>query len=48
VLNEKRLARRAGLCDVQDRLGQSDQDLGTLVSDVRALLRLRDTVWIDE
>jgi hypothetical protein len=48
VLNEKRLAERAGLIDIQDRLGRSDQDLGTLVSDVRALLRLRDTVWIDE
>ena len=48
VLNEKRLARRAGLGGVQDRLGQSDQDLRTLVSDVRALLRLRDAVWIDE
>ena len=47
VLNEKRLAERAGLGDVQDRLGQSDQDLGPLVRDVRALLRLTDTVWTD-
>jgi hypothetical protein len=48
VLNEKRLTERARLNDIQDRLGRSDQDLGTLVSDVRALLRLSDTVWIDE
>jgi hypothetical protein len=47
VLNEKRLAERAGLGDIQDRLGRSDHDLGTLVSDVRALLRLKDAVWID-
>ena len=47
VLNEKRLAERARLGDIQDRLGQSDQDLGPLVRDVRALLRLTDTVWTD-
>ena len=45
ALNEKRLAKRAGLDGVQDRLGRSDQDLRTLVSDVRALLRLSDAVW---
>jgi hypothetical protein len=48
VLNEKRLAERAGLGGVQDRLGQPERDLGTVVSDVRAFLALRDTVWIDE
>ena len=48
VLNEKRLVERAGLANVQDRLGQPDRDLGTLVSDVRARLSLRDDVWIDE
>ena len=47
VLNEKRLASRAGLDGVQDQLGQSDQDLRTLVSDVGAFLHLRDAVWID-
>jgi hypothetical protein len=48
VLNEKRLAERAGLGGVQDRLGQPEQGLGTLVSDVRASLALRDAVWTDE
>jgi hypothetical protein len=48
VLNEKRLAERAGLGGVQDRLGQRERDLGTLVCDVRASLGLRDDVWIDE
>jgi hypothetical protein len=48
VLNEKRLAERAGLGGVQDRLGQSQRDLGTLVSDVRACLGVRDDVWMDE
>jgi hypothetical protein len=48
VLNEKRLAERAGLGRVQDRLGQRERDLGTLVCDVRASLGLRDDVWIDE
>jgi hypothetical protein len=48
VLNEKRLVERAGLGGVQDLLGQPDQHLGTLVSDVRACLNLRDAVWIDE
>jgi hypothetical protein len=48
VLNEKRLVDRAGLGGVQDRLGQSDRGLGTLVSDVRARLGLRDAVWADE
>jgi len=47
VLNEKRLAERAGLASVQDRLGRPDRDLGTLVSDVRACLSVRDNVWID-
>ena len=45
VLNEKRLAKRAGLDSVQDRLGQPAPDLGTLVSDVRTRLELTDTVW---
>ena len=48
VLNEKRLVDRAGLGDVEDRLGQPERDLGILVSDVRACLGLRDTVWADE
>ncbi|MBO0732070.1 MAG: hypothetical protein J2P57_22610 [Acidimicrobiaceae bacterium] len=47
VLNEKRLAIRAGLGSVQDRLGQPEPHLPTLVSDVRALLSIRDAVWID-
>ena len=47
VLNEKRLVRRAGLDDIQDRLAQPEQDLRALVSDVRACLRLRDAVWTD-
>jgi len=48
VLNEKRLIERAGLGGVQGLLGQPDQHLGTLVSDVRANLNLRDAVWIDQ
>jgi len=48
VLNEKRLVERAGLGSVQDRLGQPERDLGTLVSDIRACLALRDAVWTDE
>src|SRR5690349_22824517 len=44
VLNEKRLVERAGLGGVQDRLGQPQRDLGTLVSDVRACLGVRDDV----
>jgi Nucleotidyltransferase domain len=48
ALNEKRLVERAGLGGVQHRLGSSERDLGTLVSDVRASLGLRDAVWIDE
>ncbi len=48
VLNEKRLVERAGLGGVQDRLGQPQRDLGTLVSDVRACLGVRDDVWMDE
>ncbi len=48
VLNEKRLVDRAGLGGVQGRLARPERDLGTLVSDVRASLGLRDAVWIDE
>jgi hypothetical protein len=48
ALNEKRLVERAGLGGVQDQLRQSEQDLGTLVSGVRAALDLRDDVWMDE
>ena len=48
VLNEKRLIERAGLGGVQDLLGQPDRGLGTLASDIRACLNLRDAVWIDE
>jgi hypothetical protein len=48
VLNEKRLTDRAGLGSVQDQLRQPEQDLGTLVSGVRASLELRDDVWTDE
>jgi hypothetical protein len=47
VLNEKRLVERAGLGGVQHRLGRSERDLDTLVSDVRASLGLKDAVWID-
>ena len=45
VLNEKRITERAGLHAVQDRLAHPEQDLGRLVSDVRACLELTDTVW---
>jgi hypothetical protein len=48
ALNEKRLAERAGLGGVQDRLGQPERSLGAMVSDVRACLGLRDSVWLDE
>jgi hypothetical protein len=48
VLNEKGLIERAGLGGVQDLLAQPERGLGTLVSDVRACLGLRDAVWIDE
>jgi len=48
VLNEKRLTERAGLHAVQDRLGQPEQELRTLVSDVGARLELTDAVWIDQ
>jgi hypothetical protein len=48
VLNEKRLTERAGLSSVQDQLRQPEQDLGTLVADVRASLELRDDLWMDE
>jgi predicted nucleotidyltransferase len=47
VLNEKRLAARAGLGDVQELLGRPERGLAALVSDVRARLDLRDDVWID-
>ena len=47
VLNEKRLTERAGLGSVQDQLRLPEQDLGTLVSGVRASLELRDDVWMD-
>ena len=48
MLNEKRLVQRAGLGSVQERLGQPGRDLPQLVGDVRALLAVRDAVWIDE
>jgi hypothetical protein len=48
VLNEKRLIERAGLGGDHDQLRQPEQDLGTLVSDVRASLLLRDDVWTDD
>jgi hypothetical protein len=48
VLNEKRLTERAGLGSVQDQLRRPEQDLGRLVSDVRACLELRDEVWTGE
>ncbi len=48
VLNEKRLVERAGLGGVQDRLGQPDRCLRTLVSEVQTRLGLRDAVWTDE
>ena len=47
VLNEKRLTERAGLGSVQDQLRRPEQDLGALVSGVRASLELRDDVWMD-
>jgi hypothetical protein len=46
ALNEKRIVRRAGLEGVQHRLGQPDQFLPALVSDVAALLSLSDAVWL--
>jgi hypothetical protein len=45
VLNEKRIVGRAGLDSVQRRLGQPDQSLPSLVSDVGSLLSLSDAVW---
>jgi len=48
VLNEKRLAERAGLSDIQDRLSQPERSLGALVSDVGTCLALKDAVWIDQ
>ncbi len=48
VLNEKRIVERAGLGSVQRRLGQPDQCLPALVSDVEALLGLHDSVWTAE
>ena len=45
ILDEKRLTERAGLHAVQDRLAQPEQDLSTLVSDVRACLQMTDAVW---
>ena len=48
VLNEKRLVARAGLGGVQDLLGQPGRGLGSLVSDVRVRLGLKDDVWTDE
>jgi len=47
VLNEKRLVQRARLGSIQDRLDQDQGDLPELVSDVRALLGVHDTVWKD-
>jgi hypothetical protein len=48
ALNEKRIVQRAGLDGVQHRLGQPDQFLPALVSDVAALLNLSDAVWLPE
>jgi hypothetical protein len=48
VLNEKRIVERAGLGGVQDRLGQPDQFLPALVSDVAALLSVSDAIWTAE
>jgi hypothetical protein len=45
ALNEKRIVERAGLESVQQRLGQPDQILPALVSDVGALLSLSDAIW---
>jgi hypothetical protein len=47
VLNEKRLAERAGLADVLDPLEQSPWTLPGLVSEVRSRLRLNDAVWAE-
>jgi hypothetical protein len=48
ALNEKRIVERAGLEGVQHRLGQPDQFLPELVSDVAALLSLSDAVWLPD
>jgi len=48
VLNEKRIVERAGLADVQARLREDVDPLDNLVSDVRAILALTDTVWMDD
>jgi hypothetical protein len=48
VLNEKRLAARAGLGGIQELLEQPERGLDPLVSDVRAYLSLSDAVWIGE
>jgi len=45
ALNEKRIIERAGLDGVQQRLGQLDQSMPALVSDVTALLSLSDAIW---
>jgi hypothetical protein len=45
ALNEKRIVERAGLESVQRRLGQPDQILPALVSDVGTLLGLGDAIW---
>jgi hypothetical protein len=48
ALNEKRIVERAGLGSIQDRLGQADQGLASVVSDIRASLDLTDAVWSAE
>ena len=48
ILNEKRLAERAGLHGVQDLLARPGQSLSALVTDVRAHLGVTDTVWANE
>ena len=45
VLNEKRIVERAGLHAIQRRLGQPEQFLPALVSDVGDLLGLSDAIW---
>ncbi len=46
ALNEKRIIERAGLSDIQDRIGQPAGGLGPLVAGVGAALDLTDAVWI--
>jgi hypothetical protein len=48
ILNEKRLVERAGLSGVQELLDQPGRGLAQIVSEVQALLAVRDVVWTDD